>query len=539
MPSEPVKPSGAGSENTPRKTGGPVRGFWLRAGRSLLIFVLVAGWFSLFARLGFDSHHDGIMLGAAAEVAGGKLLFKEVFCQYGPLAVWIQSIPVFFFGAEVLVVRLTTVLFYGFIALLGAKIWGRFLRRPFDLIWYVCFFALCPFYVGEFHPWSSVYALFFMLLGLELQLRFLEADRFRFMPLFGSGACAAAAFLCRTPCGIVAFAAGTAVLCLHDFASDPRRGGTERFRPLFAYIIGAGIVCDLFAVYLTLAGAWKDYFGQCFSFVSGFAAGRCGENALVYLFNCLFPIADYWKHDGIFTLLPLLTAGGVLFQLRRMISARSRAEMGKELPLLAALLLALVSWHQYFPVPCVRHFWWGSLPAFGVYALVFQKVWDSKSGLLARWGLTVLLALPFFFSVPSRVSGAVDRIRTIREMVVPGKKLPVVCHSLVSKEDCAFLNELRSRYDSLPPEIRRRGVLNHTPDGLFICLLPQPPNFKHPMFVNWYDLVYPDYTFEASRLIETDRPAVLSTLVEEIPGYRLAWSCRWQLKNFRFFVPLK
>ena len=64
--------------------------------RDLVLFTVTVVWFGTMARFGFDPHHDGIMLGAAAAVAEGKLLFKEVFCQYGPLAVLIQSIPVRF-----------------------------------------------------------------------------------------------------------------------------------------------------------------------------------------------------------------------------------------------------------------------------------------------------------------------------------------------------------------------------------------------------------------------------------------------------------
>ncbi|MBR2873133.1 MAG: hypothetical protein IKB99_06525, partial [Lentisphaeria bacterium] len=62
--------------------------------RDILLFTVTILWFGTMARFGFDPHHDGIMLGAAGAAAEGKLLFKEVFSQYGPLAILIQSIPV-------------------------------------------------------------------------------------------------------------------------------------------------------------------------------------------------------------------------------------------------------------------------------------------------------------------------------------------------------------------------------------------------------------------------------------------------------------
>ncbi len=185
--------------------------------RDLILFSVTVLWFGTMARFGFDPHHDGIMLGAAAGIAEGKLLYKEIFCQYGPLAVLIQSLPVWLWGAETLVIKWTTVLFYGFAAVLGTRVWERFLDKTFLWFWYGCFFMLCPFYLVPFHPWSSVYALVFMLLGVELQLRFFEKGGK--ILLWGAGLCACAAFLCRTPCGIVAFAAGMAALFLRGISA--------------------------------------------------------------------------------------------------------------------------------------------------------------------------------------------------------------------------------------------------------------------------------------------------------------------------------
>jgi hypothetical protein len=37
------------------------------------------------AYLGFDSHHNGLMLATATGVAQGKAIHSEVFTQYGPI----------------------------------------------------------------------------------------------------------------------------------------------------------------------------------------------------------------------------------------------------------------------------------------------------------------------------------------------------------------------------------------------------------------------------------------------------------------------
>ena len=494
-----------------------------------LIFCAVCVWFGTFARFGFDAHHDGIMLGAADAVAQGKLLFKEVFCQYGPLGVWIQSIPVLLFGAEDIVIKYTTVLFYGGIALLGASVWDRFLAPKFRWLWYACFLMLCPFYIVPFHPWSSVYALFFMLLGTELQLRFLEGGKGQL--LFWSGVCAGAAFLCRTPCGLVSFGAGAAILLLRGVCVP----GPRSFAPLIPYAGGTAAAGGLFALYLTFAGAWEDYFRQCFTFIFRFVVKRGGSWSWTQFSDSMFPLtgASGWT-NCIFAILPLLVIGAVLLAVRPLFYGKKEAFAAK-LPLLAVLLLALGSWHQYFPVPCVRHLYWAAIPAFGCYALTVQGICRMKRPPLTRGILLLFLALPllycflfraevivkYFEKLPLRVTGTAPSIRHL--WIFPGEQ--------------AVFTGLHNAFMSLPPEIRRRGVLNHTPDGIYSCLLPPPAGFRHPMFVNWGDQVYPDYGAAVEALIKKERPCVLSAELPALPGYTILTGFRYFDKEYRFFVP--
>lgn len=497
--------------------------------RDLLLFAVTVICFGTMARFGFDAHHDGVMLGAAAAVAEGKLMFKEVFCQYGPLAVWIQSIPVKLFGAEDLVIKSTTVFFYGLIAVLGTRIWERFLEKPFLWIWYVCFFTLCPFYLVPFHPWSSVYALFFMLLGLEGQLRFLENGKKEW--LWGAGSCAAAAFLCRTPCGIVAFAAGFAVLLLRGIAERDRRS----FSALWSYSGGAGAACILFALYLTWAGAWGDYLRQCFSFIFGFVVKRGGNWSWTAFADSMFPLTGASGYgNSFFALLPLLTIGAFLLCFRPFFYGKWDT-LKKNLPLLSVLLLALGSWHQYFPVPCVRHLWWGGLPAFGVCALAAQGIWHLGRPLKMRLFLLLLLLLPLGYCSGFRISVLFRYFEKLPQRVTAST--PGIRSLWVFPSENAIFTQLRSIFDSLPLEIRHRGVLNHTPDGLYSAVFPSPRGFRHPMFVNWGSDVYGNYNEAVLKLIREKKCAVFSTEFVEIPGYFTAFSFKHFEKEFRLFVP--
>ena len=213
----------------------------------------------------------------------------------------------------------------------------------------------------------------------------------------------------------------------------------------------------------------------------------------------------------------------------------SRDEIRKKIPFLAVLMLTGASLHQYFPVPCVRHFWWAAIPAFGLYALTFQWIWRWQRFRKWRIALIVLLILPLVSPCCFRLVSAADNLKQLSEAV--SSDLPGVRYSRIPRRDAAFLEKLYAAFQAQPSEIRERGVLNLTPDGLFSCLLPGPPKFYHPMFVNWYNTVYPDYFGVVDVFVDRYRPMILSTMFEKINGYEVIFSAYYQDKKFYFFAP--
>lgn len=497
----------------------------------LLLFAAVIVWFGFWSCMDIDVHHDGIMLAAAAGVANNKVIFRDVFCQYGALVPWIQSIPVKLFGAEVIVIRLTTVLFYGFVALLSLRIWGRFLKKTFLVIWYVCFFALCPFYLWCFHPWTSVYALFFMLLGLEFQLSYLESGTPRWQNLFWSGACAGAAFLCRTPCGIVTWVAGMTVMIALALSGREERKG----RGMLSYAGGTAGVLLLFAFYLTVADAWADYWQQCFVFTSRYTSGgsvwEFGRRFLKGIFTDSDP---YGCANLIFMLFAVLTAG-MFFGKCDGIFKLDREKIQKQLPLLAVVMLTGASLHQYLPAVCYRHFWWAAIPAFGLYALTLQWIWAMPAGKEVRLFLLTLLLLPLLGAAGVRAVAAGKKIGSLPQMTF--SQQPAMRCLLVLREDEEFFKRLYGAIAQLPEHIRKRNVLNHTPDGLYTCVFPMK-NYHHPMFVNWFDHVYHDYYNYADSYVIKERPLVLSTMTEAVKDYQLIFHEKRFEREYRLFAPL-
>ena len=493
---------------------------------SLAVFLVTVLWFAVFAVARIDMHHDAVMLKPAIDVAAGKIIFRDTFCQYGALAVWLQALAVKLFGGELIVIQLLTVLFYGGIAVLSDLVFRRFLSFPFRLVNLGLFWGMAPFYVVPFHPWSSVYALFFMLLSTEFLLRFLDRERWFFPAL--AGVSAACAFLARHPCGVVSFLAGAAALALSSCYLR------SKWRHLGFFAAGFVALLTLFSLYLSLAGAWSDYIRQCFGFVGGFAFER-GGGSWGEMTGRFFPVFDgLFPFDVFYSFLPLVcVAAGVAAFLRMTrdeVPARRRT-----VGFLTVVLAALASWHQYYPVPCVRHLYWAAIPMFGVFAFVCEKLWRATSRRrqcrVAAAALFVMAALPvgarLYFGALPFLRGFGDR----RSVDLPG-----VRHLQLSSGEYALLEGLRCAYGELPPGIRERGVFNHTPDAVLSVAFPET-GFRHPMFVNWKGDVYRDYPALALSYILKHRPPVVSAEELSLPGYVPVFGGELYGRRYIFYAP--
>ena len=495
---------------------------------SLAVFVVTAAWFSLFAVARLDLHHDGVMLKPAVDVAAGKVIFRDTFCQYGALAVWLQALAVKLFGGELVVIRLLTVLFYGGIGVLIDRIFRRFLSFPFRLVNLALFWGMAPFYVLPFHPWSSVYALFFMLLSTEFLLCFLDRER-RIFPVL-AGVSAACAFLARHPCGVVCFGAGALTLVAASCWLK------RKWCHLGLFAAGGVAVLALFSLYLSLAGAWSDYLRQCFGFVGGFALER-GGGKWSEMAGRFFPVFDGLVPplDLFYSVLPLVCVAVGLREFFRL-TRGGAAEKPAAAAALAVILAALASWHQYYPVPCARHLYWAAIPMFGVFALVCERLWRSRERRALRRAAAVALCLAVLPALWVRLCGASYFLRDFgrrRSIDLPG-----VRGLRLSDSEYQLLDNLKRVREELPPEVKARGVFNHTPDGVLSVAFPET-GFRHPMFVNWNGDVYPEYPALAMMYILKERPAVVSSDEDLLlPGCRRTYCGELYGRRYWFYSPL-
>ena len=121
----------------------------------------------------------------------------------------LQALFLLILGRQVTSILFCTALFYALSYAMLYLVSRRFLSPSLSLIATAITLLLAPYYLSDFHPWSSVYALFFLLLSLYLSLLALDREGSRFLLLTAlSGLCAALVFWCRQPAGLVAILAG-------------------------------------------------------------------------------------------------------------------------------------------------------------------------------------------------------------------------------------------------------------------------------------------------------------------------------------------
>lgn len=493
----------------------------------LILFAAVALWFSLFALMSADPHHDGVMFKAAWDVAAGRTIFRETFAQYGPFTPMFQGAAIMLFGRELLVIKLQTVLFYALSAVALRHFLDGFLRRGFRDLALAFFFIFPPFYVVPMHPWSSVYALFFMLLAGCFMLRIAgeEGDTAKNAAL--TGLAAFFAFGCRHPCGLVTLTAGAIVLFAGAFFRD--RSLRQAWKGAGFLLGGFALPLALLLLWLWAADALEDYFTQCFAFIVRFGWKRGGGGDLWQLFITFFP------YDSTFVVFPLCAFW--MFGRTALRLFRRDGDRKTLMKAFAAAVFALASYHQYYPVPCVRHLYWAAVPLFGAFAFCMQDLFDSVPDKRLRCAAAALLMLYPAITGGMRMYALYWRLESLtrrsRLNDIPGLR-----GMLFLKGEVYYYRRMKAMFDLIPPDIRQRRFVNHTPDGLLSIFFRNDENF-HPMFVNWRNDVYPDYERKLDDFVRENDPVILSDSPERFENYFNAAGFPGYKPCYFLLLPLK
>jgi len=499
--------------------------------RESVVFALTVIFFGYFAFLGFDLHHDGVMLFPAVRVAEGGVVFRDAFCQYGLLVPLLQGVAVALFGAEMIVIRLLTVLFYGGSAVLLDLLWKRFLPPKISVFVPVMFLVYAPCIMVTFHSWSSVYALFFMLLYALFMVRYWERDPSSRRELFFAGVSAGLVWSCRAPCGAVTvFAAILILLGLNWFCGKDKKMILLESSYFFA---GAAAVALLALGYIFISGAWSDFVLQNFNYVADFAYGRGSRGSWQYFCDSMFPFyqEDLAYFNSMFAVMPL-AAMILLYMKVRSGILDGKEEMRRFMSLAALLILGLGSWHQYYPVPCVRHLFWGGAPLFGAYLLALSELWKKRT--FFRVSTCVILIFIALITLVPRGIGISMRLDLHKR---PTADVPSIRYLRLTRHEEQLVQMLKNWEE----QGRRAGLakfVNWTEDSL-ITLMLKPSGFRDRQFYRISNSPYRDYDNKIVKHITENPSMVLLDHDTFVPGFVKYADFEYVGKPYYLFVPSK
>lgn len=346
-----------------------------------------------FAFLDPDWHHDGILFKPAVDVASGLALYRETFSQYGALTTYLQAAAISIFGKHLLVIRLQAAIFLSLSGTLLFVIAHRIAPRNIAILSVFIWLAVAP-YLGEtFLPWSSIYSLFFILLGGWLLGKAVEPDTPRtlgYWLCFFSSFSFSAAFWARQPTGIM-----LPVMFLLFAILLLDRGLAHRrlcFQAL-AYIVGFLPLTTLMLAWLLINQSLGDWWLQSIVGASSFMAEATNaeKGFISNLMDHLLPHPNFIRGSGgsnLWRILPILTL--IIFSCSLINLSIRRAQTTQGRQLLIASLLAIGMWHQYFPVPGAWQIYWGATL---MIIVVAAGVFHTVSFLGIRPTLRILVAL--------------------------------------------------------------------------------------------------------------------------------------------------
>lgn len=509
---------------------------WAEPAASLAIFALSLPLLYLLSRIDFDPHHTSLMLKTAVDVANGKILFAETFTQYGALTAWIQALFVKLMGTSVTSILFATCLFYSLSYVLLYRVARRFLDLPLSLLTVAITVLLAPFYMWEFNPWSSVFALFFLLLSLLMLFGALESDiawkKAVFAPV--SGLFVSLTFWCRQPAGLVAALAGILFFAIAALILRKEKALCRRFLThLVLFLLGVAVGFILLLIPILATGAWSDFVAQSIKGMLTFASDRATASgggawsALWKLISHLF-LKPLQKTDelpvlnGIWILLPLCVVGLAILTFCRLCRRAKREEWAgaqRQLPTLAYVLMAGCAWHQYYPVPCYRHWYWGAflcVPA--ALILVHELLSFLATRPKCQWlchekhrtlAFLAALALLFLPNVGARAAYGIGKIAdTAHTVKIENAHYDYLNGLYLDEEMALYYNDLFDTVHALRARFPEKNVINLTQNGIYAMF---GENF-HTMFIYTEDFYYADYPAVQRDYVAANRPIVIAPL---------------------------
>lgn len=461
--------------------------------------ILIAGLFWVIreaSTLSIDGHHDGTVYNPASIVAKGGILFRDTSTYYGPLMVYIQAFFLKVFGNNLLSLRLSAVVFYVAAFVLYFNIFKRIIPRFFVILSEIILLFIAPFWMTTFLPWSSVYALVMILGIIYCAILYIETDKNGY--IFSTGVLSVFTLLIRTPVGCV-FTFATFVMWLCVSFRRIKEHKNNSYMPLILFFAGfiGGIIpfLILFGIQGTIAEWWESCIAYTFRAVADLLGVKESNAAAAIelaaevqtsvsetftpmerLLQDLFPL----KQSGVFVLMPVASLIVFFYTLYRMfLDGRNtkenfeaeRACSQKRVVLIIIAWFSLASWHQYYGVSEIRHWYWGGFPMFGLLAYLLYFMGGQFIGKWRIFAAAMLLLSVSATTLQERYSYFQER--QLKYLYMAEKEVYPQLEGLkLSKEQLVFYRE----YDEIISALRQTHPERYVDNRTFNILLQSLSN---------------------------------------------------------------
>lgn len=548
----------------------------------LVVFLVFAFTFLLvfvFARVGVDLHHDGLMYFPAQQMNKGRMLLTNVVSLYGYLTsltyMWVLRL----LGNRLLSLKLFTSVVYGLVAVcfyvVNKKIIGKVLAISSIILW----LALAPMFTAYTLAWPSDMVI--LMQGLVILSLFAWTRTKKQKFLWWSGLAAGFALQYRINPGLP-------LLLVVVFLVGVFSKKKQRFGNVLRVLATSLSLYVPIVLWMGVNNGLTEWWMQSFVWPLEFSKYYDPQHNLVSVVKRLLTIEQFrhvrnWVRDPFWVIFPILslfsfvwsgwkllkdqvirfwfsrpplyrraggrawliesTPGGPCFQPgnpgeystawpRKAFARGKRSREGspneqeQNRLVLVASMVAVSSWAQYYPISEFRHYHWAILPMVGVSLWMVKEI---VKFLVNHFGLRgkglVGGGLKVFVLIVScglfgwfLVIGWRNKLEPAKYALNEYQILKGLSLNKIEYEQLKYLNEELGEYFEQHPN---KTYINLTIFGFLSSL---HPNHYHPdsMYFYWEfisDHTHPAYWDKVSQYISRHQPVVLVSKPLELEGY--------------------
>lgn len=510
---------------------------WIAPVMGILTFIYGYG----FITIELDAFHVGLMAKGPIDILNGKNLFSETYFYQGTGFPNFIALVFSIFGKSAYVLNLAGLTAYSFVAVFLVLNWSRLIDAKGLWLSAIFWLAHLPLNAWKFIAWPSIYALLSQLVALYFCLLFLEKKRPSLLII--TGLMIASAWSFRWTVGLMSLIGFSGYFVALHILSAPVRlkisgwlcfasGVLLGLAPSVLYLILTNSVTDWYQQTILGKAIWAEYYGSPILNNPFLLFGYMPEIQLS-------PFGIFMEH-WVWKLLPSLAI--LFFGWLAVQAWRSRGENNPKLPneffiALAFSVLILVSWHQYFPVPCTRHMFWAISLGFFLPYYLARALLTNNYYKKIKIGLVAAMALLLIYESGERYLYGAKRMQMQSHLVKVQKPKFLAGIKLTLKE---FQYFARVSYIS-------DAVFRVNPDHKVIAYVKDPSNFLanekietfHQVFYDAHDLAFRTYPDFLPRLRErllndpgywlVDQPNYIARMRSMLPELKLLASVQEKL----------